>query len=44
MIALLAPLTLLFWGFYVSLGGQPVLGGALKEQWGVGDQWNGKLP
>ena len=32
MIALLAPLTLLFWGFYVSLGGQPVLGGALKEQ------------
>ena len=32
MIALLAPLTLLFWGFYVSLGGQPVLGSALKEE------------
>jgi hypothetical protein len=32
MIALLAPLTLLFWGFYVSLGGQPVFGSALKEE------------
>ena len=32
MIALLAPLTLLFWSFYVSLGGQPVLGSALKEE------------
>ena len=31
MIALLAPLTLLFWGFYISLGGQPVFGSALKE-------------
>ena len=31
MIALLLPLTLLFWGFYVSLGGQPVFGSALKE-------------
>ena len=32
MIALLLPLTLLFWGFYVSLGGQPVFGRALKEE------------
>jgi hypothetical protein len=32
MIALLAPLTLLFWGFYVSLGSQPVFGSALKEE------------
>ena len=32
MIALLLPLTLLFWGFYVSLGGQPVFGSALKEE------------
>jgi hypothetical protein len=32
MIALLAPLTLLFWGFYVSLGSQSVFGSALKEQ------------
>jgi hypothetical protein len=31
MIALLAPLTLLLWGFYVSLGRQPVFGNALKE-------------
>ena len=32
MIALLAPLTLLFWGFYVSLGSQSVFGSALKEE------------
>jgi hypothetical protein len=32
MISLLAPLTLLFWGFYVSLGSQSVFGSALKEQ------------
>jgi predicted Ser/Thr protein kinase len=32
MIALLAPLTLLFWGFYVSLGSQSVFGSALKAQ------------
>jgi len=32
MIALLLPLTLLFWGFYVSLGGQPVFGNDLKEE------------
>ncbi len=31
MIALLAPLTLLLWGFYVSLGRQAVFGNALKE-------------
>jgi hypothetical protein len=31
VIALLAPLALLFWGFYVSLGSQPVFGSALKE-------------
>ena len=30
MIALLAPLALLFWGFYVSLGSQPVFGSALR--------------
>jgi serine/threonine-protein kinase len=32
MIALLAPLTLLFWGFYVSLGGQSIFGSALREE------------
>ena len=32
VIALLAPLILLFWGFYVSLGSQPVFGGALKDE------------
>ena len=32
MIALLAPLALLFWSFYVSLGSQPVLGSALKVE------------
>jgi serine/threonine-protein kinase len=32
MIALLAPLTLLVWGFYVSLGSQPVFGSAMKEE------------
>lgn len=32
MIALLAPLTLLFWAFYVSLGRQPVFGSALREE------------
>ena len=32
MIALVAPLTLLFWGFYVSLGTQPVFGSILKEE------------
>jgi predicted Ser/Thr protein kinase len=32
VIALLAPLTLLFWGFYVSLGSQPVFGSTLKEE------------
>jgi serine/threonine protein kinase len=31
MIALLLPLALLAYGFYVSLGGQPMFGGALKE-------------
>jgi hypothetical protein len=30
MIALLLPLALLVWGFYASLGGQPVFGNALK--------------
>ncbi len=34
MIALLARLTLLFWGFYVSLGSQPVFGSAIKEEYG----------
>jgi len=32
MIALLVPLALLVWGFYASLGSQPLLGGALKEE------------
>jgi hypothetical protein len=32
MIALLAPLTLLFWGFYVSLGSQSIFGSALQEE------------
>jgi serine/threonine-protein kinase len=32
MIALVAPLTLLFWGFYVSLGTQTLFGSALKEE------------
>ena len=32
VIALLLPLTLLFWGFYVSLGSQPVFGSALNEE------------
>ena len=32
LIALLAPLILLFWGFYVSLGSQSVFGGALKDE------------
>jgi serine/threonine-protein kinase len=32
MIALLLPLALLIYGFYVSLGGQPILGNALKEE------------
>ena len=32
MIALVAPLTLLFCAFYVSLGAQPVFGSALKEE------------
>lgn len=32
MIALLLPLILLFWGFYVSLGGQPIFGSALKYE------------
>jgi predicted Ser/Thr protein kinase len=32
MIALLIPLTLAIWGFYASLGGQPLLGNALKEE------------
>jgi hypothetical protein len=32
MIALLAPLALLFWGFYVSLGSQPVFGSAINEE------------
>ncbi len=31
MTALLFPLTLAMWGFYCSLGGQPLLGGALHE-------------
>jgi hypothetical protein len=31
MIALLVPFALLVFGFYVSLGGQPILGSALKE-------------
>ena len=31
-LALLVPLALLFVGFYVSLGGQPMLGSALKEE------------
>jgi hypothetical protein len=32
MIALLLPIALLIYGFYVSLGGQPILGSALKEE------------
>lgn len=32
MIALLVPLTLLVFGFYVSLGGQSIFGSALKEE------------
>lgn len=32
MIALLGPLALLAWGFYISLGGQPLFGSALKEE------------
>ena len=32
VIALLAPLALLFWGFYVSLGSQSVFGSTLKEE------------
>jgi hypothetical protein len=31
VVALLAPLTLLLFGFYVSLGGRPIFGNALKE-------------
>jgi len=31
LIALLVPLALLVYGFYVSLGGQPAFGGALKD-------------
>jgi len=31
VIALLIPLALLVSGFYVSLGGQPIFGSALKE-------------
>jgi hypothetical protein len=31
MIALVAPLTLLFWGFYVSLGTQPVFGSSSQR-------------
>jgi len=32
MIALLVPLAVLVWGFYASLGGQPIFGGALREE------------
>jgi hypothetical protein len=32
MIALLLPLSLAIWGFYASLGGQPLLGDALGEE------------
>ena len=32
MIALLLPLSLAIWGFYASLGGQPLLGNALGEE------------
>jgi predicted Ser/Thr protein kinase len=32
MIALLVPLAVLVWGFYASLGGQPIFGSALKEE------------
>jgi eukaryotic-like serine/threonine-protein kinase len=32
LLALLLPLTLLVWGFYISLGGQPLFGTALKEE------------
>jgi hypothetical protein len=32
MIALLVPLALLVFGFYVSLGGQPIFGSALREE------------
>jgi serine/threonine-protein kinase len=34
MIALLVPLALLVFGFYVSLGGQPIFGSALREEYG----------
>ena len=32
LIALLIPLALVVFGFYVSLGGQPIFGSALKEE------------
>ncbi len=32
MIGLMLPLALLFYGFWVSLGGQPILGSALREE------------
>jgi hypothetical protein len=32
MIALLVPLAVLVWGFYVSLGGQPIFGSAVQEE------------
>ncbi len=32
VVALLVPLTLLLFGFYVSLGGTPIFGNALKEE------------
>jgi hypothetical protein len=32
MIALVIPLVLLVYGFYVSLGGQPIFGNALKVE------------
>jgi len=32
VIALLIPLSVLAWGFYVSFGGQPIFGSALREE------------
>jgi hypothetical protein len=32
VVGLAVPFALLVYGFYVSLGGQPILGGALREE------------
>jgi hypothetical protein len=38
IIPLVAPLGLLIYGFWVSLGGQPILGNALREE----SRWRGR--